>query len=55
MVATRGCDLRGEDFLSSSPFSVPIWIVDSTIVRLIIASKVDLPHVGQITNHLVIC
>ena len=33
VVATRGCDLRGEDFLSSSPLSVPIWLVDSNVMR----------------------
>ena len=32
MVATQGWDLRGEDFLSSSPFFVHVWIVDSTVV-----------------------
>ena len=33
MVATRGCNLHREDFLSSSPLFVPIWIVDSNVVR----------------------
>ena len=33
MVATRECDLRGEDYLSSFPNSDPVWIVSSTIVR----------------------
>ena len=33
MVAMRGCDLRGEASLNSFTLSVPIWIVDSTVVR----------------------
>ena len=33
MVVMQGCDLRGEDFLSSFPLYVPIWIIDSTAVR----------------------
>ena len=46
VVATRGCDLRGEDSLSSSPHSVLIWIVDSTTVRPSNCLEVNLPHVG---------
>ena len=34
MIAMWGCDLRGEDSLSSSLISVPVWIADSTVVRL---------------------
>ena len=34
MVAMGGCDFRGEEFLSSTPLSVPVWIVDSTAMRL---------------------
>ena len=34
VIAMRGCDLRGEDFHSFSPFSVLVWSVDSTVVRL---------------------
>ena len=34
MIAMPGCDLQGENFQSFSPFSVLIWIVDSTTVRL---------------------
>ena len=35
MVAMRGCDLQWEDSLISSPLSVPVWITDSTVVRLV--------------------
>ena len=33
MVAMQGCDLQGEDSLSSSPLYVPVWITDSTVVQ----------------------
>ena len=35
MVATQKCDLQGEDYLSFFPLSAPVWIVGSTVVRLI--------------------
>ena len=33
MVAMRGCDLRGEAYLSYFPLFVPVWIVGNTAVR----------------------
>ena len=35
MVATQECDLRGEDYLSFFPFSIPVWIVGSIAVGLV--------------------
>ena len=33
MVSMRECVLRGEDYLSSFPFFVSVWIVGSIAVR----------------------
>ena len=33
MIAMRGSDLRGEDFQSSFPPSVPVQMVDNIVVR----------------------
>ena len=34
MIATQGFDLRGEGCHNFSPLSIPVQIVDNTIVRL---------------------
>ena len=33
MVAMRECEPQGEDYLSSFPLSVPVWIIGNTIAR----------------------
>ena len=49
MISMRGFGLRGEDFLSFSPISVLVWIVDSIVVRL--ANCLTGQHVQHWSNN----